>query len=126
MHETTALFQTFTKYNCELEAFAFSYAANCFLNSSDPENRLDTGENVAAVRNATTFGEALEQAANAWWETLKSLRKAFANDLLVRFYRPDHPLQRFMQMAWADTQNIGCAVVKCGGIFNVVCRYLPK
>ncbi|KIH60973.1 SCP-like protein, partial [Ancylostoma duodenale] len=51
------------KYSCELEAFAFSYAANCFFNSSDPENRPDTGENIAAVRNATTFGEALEQIA---------------------------------------------------------------
>ncbi|KIH57263.1 SCP-like protein [Ancylostoma duodenale] len=28
-------------------------------------------------------------------------------------------------MAWANTRKLGCAVVKCGGRYNIVCRYNP-
>ncbi|EPB77281.1 hypothetical protein ANCCEY_03652 [Ancylostoma ceylanicum] len=29
-------------------------------------------------------------------------------------------------MAWAATRRLGCAVVKCSGRYNVVCRYSER
>ncbi|VDK59092.1 unnamed protein product [Cylicostephanus goldi] len=37
----------------------------------------------------------------------------------------DEAIFQFFQMAWADVREIGCAIVKCDDMINLVCRYYP-
>ncbi|ETN80772.1 SCP-like protein [Necator americanus] len=135
------------KYNCALEVLALSHAAKCAFNESDLLSQEDVGENVAVVytENALTFLGAIRWALTSWWKTIgkeqsvmgrmvkfkkkhegKSIRRF--TQVLPKLYSAEleFPNNRILQMAWADTQEVGCGIAKCGAAYNVVCRYSPR
>ncbi|KAK6748571.1 hypothetical protein RB195_001288 [Necator americanus] len=115
------------KYSCELEIFAFAYASMCISETSDPGNGNGAGENIAAVHpeNASTPEKALQWAVESWWKSHHGEPYPVTRTVMVPIERLGMPISYFTQMIWAETEEIGCGIVKCGEIFNVVCRYYP-
>ncbi|RCN50042.1 SCP-like protein [Ancylostoma caninum] len=116
------------RYNCALEAFAMSHAATCSFNESDPLGRLDTGENVAIVfpEQAVTYQGAIRYAIMKWWWPIRKEYGVMGKKVTFKAKHQGQPISHFAQISWAETHEVGCGVVKCGDVYNVVCRYIPR
>ncbi|EYB89401.1 hypothetical protein Y032_0232g3033 [Ancylostoma ceylanicum] len=114
------------RYKCDLEAAAMSRAMQCILQQSDRAERPGQGENQAAIPfdKANNFRQAAELAVKSWWKG--RLTEDIGKGITYLSRYNGRPVQAFTQMAWATTQKIGCAVVKCPTAYNVVCRYTPR
>ncbi|WKY06101.1 hypothetical protein Q1695_006364 [Nippostrongylus brasiliensis] len=123
------------RYNCALEQYAIQYAKRCLLDmslASTPTihqlHELATSRNAIRVtpHHADDHEQALRTAVKTWWKSVHTID----NDLLREnfWFRRNHwkeSLHTFTQIAWANNHELGCAVVKCGINFNVVCQYAP-
>ncbi|RCN39087.1 SCP-like protein [Ancylostoma caninum] len=112
------------RWNCELEAAALQHAMSCTFAKSDESTRPVDGENQATIPRASTYQEAAEKAVPSWWKTVRTI--GGVRDRIFKQGFVGTPIEGFTQMAWANTRKFGCAVVKCDGRYNVVCRYNPK
>ncbi|KAL6740253.1 hypothetical protein Aduo_013625 [Ancylostoma duodenale] len=112
------------RWNCDLEAAALQHAKKCTFAKSDETTRPEDGENQATIPHASNYYDAAVLAVRSWWKTVRTIggvrNKIFEQSFVGT------PIEGFTQMAWAHTRKLGCAVVKCDGRYNVVCRYSPK
>ena len=68
----------------------------------------------------------MRQACNSWWGEAKS--KGIPNNLVLTKKLLSTGVGHFTQMAWANTNKIGCSVVRCPKSewkTYVVCQYNP-
>ncbi|KIH59591.1 hypothetical protein ANCDUO_10167 [Ancylostoma duodenale] len=84
--------------------------------------RPNYGENQATIATAASYDHAAEKAVRQWWKTIRTIG-GVGRDRIYQQSFVDTPIDGFTQMAWATTRRLGCAVVKCNGRYNVVCRY---
>ncbi|KAL6740233.1 hypothetical protein Aduo_013608 [Ancylostoma duodenale] len=114
------------RYNCALEADAMSRAMQCILQQSGRSERPGQGENQAsiALNGVNNYRQAGELAVKTWWKG--RLADDIGKGITYHSRYNGNSVEAFTQMAWATTQKIGCAVVKCPTAYNVVCRYTPR
>ncbi|EPB77280.1 SCP-like protein [Ancylostoma ceylanicum] len=112
-------------WNCGLEAAALQHAMRCTFAKSDVATRPDNGENQATIAAAASYRAAAEQAVRQWWKTIRTTGGVGMNRLYQQSF-VGTPIDSFTQMAWATTRRLGCAVARCNGRYNVVCRYSER
>ncbi|RCN43752.1 SCP-like protein [Ancylostoma caninum] len=114
------------RYKCDLEADAIRRAMKCILKQSDRAERPGQGENQASIAldMVKNYRQAGQLAVKTWWKG--RLADDIGKGITYHSRYNGQPVEAFTQMAWATTQKIGCAVVKCPTAYNVVCRYTPR
>uniref|UniRef100_A0A1I7SB68 SCP domain-containing protein n=1 Tax=Bursaphelenchus xylophilus TaxID=6326 RepID=A0A1I7SB68_BURXY len=91
------------QYDLTLEAEAQSWAANCIYQHPTV---LDYGQNLAQSF-ATDDMTALNDSMYAWWTEISIY--PYGPQVLVFSHETGH----FTQMAWANSNRVGCAVQFC-------------
>ncbi|CAJ0595583.1 unnamed protein product [Cylicocyclus nassatus] len=126
----TAAFMSKMEYDMNLEAQAIEHAKGCSLIKSDESTRTGIGENVY-VHN-TVIKDAVELfniVAICWWTQIFqdgiNNQLIFSENLRDKQAKKNIDQTAFTQIAWANTNKIGCASVDCSGKSFVVCRYSP-
>ncbi|RCN52121.1 hypothetical protein ANCCAN_01551 [Ancylostoma caninum] len=79
---------------------------------------------LISKRAASDNIEALDKAIKMWWQKVKTIRP-YGSSVALRGYSRDESTRKFIKMAWAKTEEIGCAVNDCGSNYAVVCFYKP-
>ncbi|KIH57866.1 SCP-like protein, partial [Ancylostoma duodenale] len=113
------------RWNCGMEAAALQHAMACTFAKSELSTRPDYGENQATITVASNYQAAAEEAVRQWWKTSRTIGGVGRDRIYQRSFFGT-PIDGFTQMAWATTTKLGCAIVKCSGRYNVVCRYNPR
>ncbi|CAJ0595741.1 unnamed protein product [Cylicocyclus nassatus] len=126
----TAAFMSKMEYDMDLEAQAIDYAKGCSLKKSDESTRPGIGENVYVHDTVITDQvELFNTVAISWWTQIFkdgiNRQLIFSENLRDKQAKKGIDQTAFTQMAWANTNKIGCAVVDCSGKSFVVCRYSP-
>ncbi|KAI1702476.1 cysteine-rich secretory protein family domain-containing protein [Ditylenchus destructor] len=109
-----------------IEAMAQKYADKCVFEHSTQKERNGTGENLYNMGGQQNYKDALVGASNLWWSELKE--NGFHNpDLILTQKEWDNGIGHWSQMAWAQTESLGCGVKYCEkeGFTIVVCNYSP-
>ncbi|CAJ0595584.1 unnamed protein product [Cylicocyclus nassatus] len=126
----TAAFMSKMDYNMNLEAQAIEHAKGCSLKKSNESTRSGMGENVYVHDTVITDPVQLfDIVAISWWTQIFkdgiNRQLIFSENLRDKQAKKGIDQTAFTQMAWANTNKIGCAVVDCSGKCFVVCRYSP-
>ncbi|RCN35862.1 SCP-like protein [Ancylostoma caninum] len=115
------------EYECELEAAADEIARGCGIDEVNERRLSQTGENLYVFSGGGRgIREVIQKAIDAWWNEIFTQginRKVLFTKYIAK--SPSTPLE-FIQMAWATTNKIGCARMKCSGKQFFVCKYEPE
>ena len=119
-------------WNTELEEIAQRWADQCSFGHDSERSKLDgtkVGQNVFISYNSAQMGEdsvmaAMASPAQNWYDEVTN--PGF-NSQTVQSYSFDPAVAHYTQLVWADTEELGCAVVyfKDSTWYNnlVVCNY---
>jgi pathogenesis-related protein 1 len=111
------------RWSGELAAYAQKWADHLASGGCNMEHRPHSGKYQQRHGENLFMGTAgfygVEDAVKAW----KSEKSRYKGGALnsSNWYGSGH----YTQMVWSQTQQLGCAKVKCGGNMIVVCNYDP-
>ncbi|WKX88643.1 hypothetical protein Q1695_008348 [Nippostrongylus brasiliensis] len=109
-------------YNCALEVEARDYAKTCSTAGSDQEGK---SENFYRT-SASDMVQAAAVATRYWWKQVRLVPGIGVNLVTFKDKHTTSTIRFFTLMAWATVERMGCGVVQCGSVYNVVCRYNPR
>jgi len=111
------------QWDCGLESSAQSWTNGCqFAHSGGAY-----GENLWMGSGQTgTNGQLLASASDSWWSELTSIgiTSADVNNFTMTTFNKG--VGHFTQMAWGNTDKVGCGIKVCGSSKIITCQYLAQ
>ncbi|KHJ86855.1 SCP-like protein [Oesophagostomum dentatum] len=108
-------------YDCNLECTALARASKCSqMDSTPPQCISENSYNFTKNLNRT-LSQAANAATQVWWSELAALESGI--DQIQNLFYTHLGISSFAKIASDLTTKIGCAVVHCNDLINVVCHY---
>ncbi|WKX93371.1 hypothetical protein Q1695_010985 [Nippostrongylus brasiliensis] len=114
-------------YDCGIEYEVKEFANECTSGGSD---EWQNNENFAQIptSKASNPKQALYrtvQAIRCWWSRVREPAGPGVNKVTFREKHKSINARFFTRIAWHNSEKFGCGVARCGGHYNVVCRFRP-
>ncbi|KAG8199453.1 hypothetical protein JTE90_000320 [Oedothorax gibbosus] len=104
------------EWDDELAYLAQLYADNCVFEHGTPPGTTYTrgiyGQNLYLGHDPTCIN-----AMFLWYEEYRYY------DLRTQYCQPRQQCGHYVQMAWGDSDRLGCGITKCGMRYLIVCHY---
>ncbi|KAL7074931.1 hypothetical protein ACQ4LE_006082 [Meloidogyne hapla] len=107
-------------YDQTVETDAQNWANNCTFSHSAWHGN---GENICTLSYIETYvAKAFDICCDAWWN--EAATYGVPSDLVLTETNW-YPTGHFSQMAWWNTNKLGCGLAYCSGRTYIVCQYNP-
>ncbi|CAJ0602185.1 unnamed protein product [Cylicocyclus nassatus] len=111
------------KFECELENEAIQEVQQCPTSKTPHDNY---GKNFGTSIVTSTYSDAVDKAVTNWWDVVRTETNGPGMQVTFRSNHVNQPVESYTQIAWANTNKIGCGIAKCSSSYTVICLYYPK